>query len=174
MPADLRTTERENTGTGRPGLPMLPLQDPCLLRFPTSVMTFSCAVIIHSVHGVLWDLLLPCSWNHLLQLISCPEFIPHPCHCTDSMALMVHPSCLLLSLFSPVVVPFAPRLSLFQVQAYYHVPASQRSANTAFPIHSTLIAWIQAFICHLNELLWVSQKGLDSLAFLQNLVSRIN
>lgn len=43
----------------------------------------SCAVIIYSVHGVLRNLLLPCSWNHLLQLISCPEFIPHPCHCTD-------------------------------------------------------------------------------------------
>lgn len=58
-----------------------------LLGIHASVTDFSndisCAVIIDSVQGVLRNLLLPCSWNHVLELISCPEFIPHPCHCTD-------------------------------------------------------------------------------------------
>lgn len=53
----------------------------------------SCTVIIYSVHGVLRNLLLPCSWNHLLQLISCPEFIPHPCHCTEGHSWFTPAAC---------------------------------------------------------------------------------
>lgn len=127
MPADLRTTEEENTGPRYWTTRLVYASFAgSMLRFPTSVMTFSCAVIIYSVHGVLRNLLLPCSWNHLLQLISCPEFIAHPCHCTDGPSWFISAAC---------CSPYSRRLQCYSHQDFLSLKSSH---TTMYPPHRDL------------------------------------